>query len=471
MKIFAISVIYLFSTGLFATESREELLAGQDFYSGQSYSLIDWQAQDAIQWLDLAEWKDDTALKDQEPQWRRNLRERGLIELVGRGIECVGDCRLYRGEGYSKLRHRSLVQEGDEVVTGKDSYAWIFLLDGTMLRVSPETSISFKEINISEKVVFHHARLNFGHATWLGRQAETYQVNNLKETDSLFLPLNFFEANYFPPTPKVNEGAFYVDIPVPEIPRYQYNRANELIVKNNEWMQNKTTILFLVMPNGTVVATNPVLDAIALPGNQSFVKNRLSKEIGIEQERTTSATAYMRGYDNSSSTQMETGTWYRYDERGRDFASWSEPQQFSVIEYLSARIPTLIVARELLLEKHSRFVFNTEIKREMLAKNHGYRLWSGDLSQGEIQARTDFMLEYVRRSETTLLIETDKFNRNMRERGEVVTSTKWSSSFYLRAIDAHALAPEHSPVEILDGETLNSTTKPLWKIMNARKNL
>ena len=81
------------------------------------------------------------------------------------------------------------------------------------------------------------------------------------------------------------------------------------------------------------------------------------------------------------------------------------------------------------------------------------------------------MLEYSRRSETTLLIETEKFNRNLRERGEVVQASEWSEAFYVKAIDAYALAPERIRLDTFEGEILNSTKKPLWKIMNARKKL
>lgn len=470
MKIFAISVIYLLLGQAFAQETREEILARQDFYSGQSYSLIDWERLDTVQWLDFAEWKDDIALKDQEPEWRRNLRERGLVEDIGRGLECVGDCKLFRGDGAAQLRLRSRVLEGDELVTGENSYAWIFLMDGTMVRVSPNTSVTFKEINISDKAVFHHARLNYGHALWISREQNKFPENGLKETDALFLPLNFFAANIFPEPAEIPQNKYFVDVEKTPATLLQYQRLNQLIEENNKWATGKETILFLVMQNGTVVANSPVLDAIALPGNESFVKNRSSKEMGFTEERQTEATAYMRGYDNTEANQIETGTWYRFDERGREFAAAEDAKKFSTLEYLTARIPTINVARELMFAELSPFVFNTKMNRLELAKNHGYRLWSGDLKEGEVKQRHDFMLEYARRSETTLLIETEKFNRRMSERGETIATTQWSDAFYLRAIDAYALAPERSRSQTIEGEVLNSTTKPLWKIMNARKN-
>lgn len=470
MKILAISVIYLLSLQAFGLETREEILSRQDFYSGQSYSLIDWEGLDTVRWLDFAEWKDDIALKDIEPSWRRNLRERGLVEMVGLGLECVGECKLFRGDGASSLRFRSQIFEGDELVTSKDSYAWLFMMDGSMVRISPDTSISFKEINISKEVVFHHARLNYGQALWLSRQQETYPENTLKETDSLFLPLNYFAANLFPESPPIQEKGFFVEVKETSSTMLQYQKLNKLITENNVWAKDKKTILFLVMQNGTVVSDNPMLEAIALPGTESFIKNRLSAEIGLPVERETQTTVHLRGYDNTSFEKIDTGTWYRLDARGRELAVESESKRFAMAEYLTTRIPTINVARELLLKERSEFVFDGELTRLKLAAKHGYRLWQGSLDKGEIKKRHDFMIEYSRRSETTLLVETEKFNRSMRERGEAVSSTVWSDAFYLRAIDAYALAPEKNSSQPVEGEILNSTTKPLWKIMNARKN-
>src|SRR5690606_11019760 len=152
------------------------------------------------------------ALKDLEPEWRRNLRQRGLAEDSGRSLECVGDCKLYRGDGAAQLRLRSRVIEGDELETGADSDAGLFLMDGSMVRVSPNTSVTFKAINISEKAVFHHARLNYGHALWISRQKEKFPENGLKETDALFLPLNFFGANLFPDPPEIPQNKYFVDV-------------------------------------------------------------------------------------------------------------------------------------------------------------------------------------------------------------------------------------------------------------------
>ncbi len=469
MRFLAISVIYLLSWSVFAQE--DESLSRHNFFYGQSHSLIPWSELRPNDWLDLNKWKDQSALKDSEPRWRQNLRERGLIERVGYGLECVGTCRVIRDEGAAKLSFRSSLLEGDELVTDADSYAWIFLLDGTMVRISPETSVTFKEINISAQTIFHHARLNYGHALWLSRQEQTFSENNLKETDALFLPLDYFDANWFVPTPQIDNSKYYVDVPEARPVLKQYQRLNKLITENNEWAKGKQSVLFLVMTNATILVHAPMLEAIALPGNASFIKNRASKEMGIESERETSAYAYLRGFDNTAQEVLETAQWYQVDARGRDLSPATNGQDFSVAEYLTMRIPTINVARELMLKNYSPFVFDQSLDQNSLALEHGYRMWHGDIESGEIKQRFDFILEYARRLETTLMVEMDKYNRLLQERDEPVKTYEWSNRYYLRAIDAYALEDGQQGVKTIQGEVLNSTTNPLWKIMHAKKNL
>src|SRR5690606_14493594 len=161
---------------------------------------------------------------------------------------------------------------------------------------------------------------------------------------------------------------------------------------------------------------------------ESFIKNRSSQSLGLKEERETSAVISMRGYDNNVLNPIETGQWVRIGPRGRELSNYSEAQKLMALEYLVARITSINVASEMLMSEYSEFLYRNDLERVSLAKNYGYRLWSGDLDDGEIKRRHDYMLEYVRRSETTLLIETDKFNRKMRERGEVISATKWSDS-------------------------------------------
>ena len=116
-------------------------------YKGQERSLVQWRDLDPKIWLDYKAWEVERAYRDQNPQWRIELRDILLSELVGKVVSCIGTCKIYRGKVFVNASYRSKIYEGDEIQTTEDSYAWVFLMDGTLVRIAPKSSISFKEIN------------------------------------------------------------------------------------------------------------------------------------------------------------------------------------------------------------------------------------------------------------------------------------------------------------------------------------
>ena len=104
---------------------------------------------DEKEWLSFKKWRENFEKREKFPPWERLKRERSLKERVGHIMDCRGECWLFRGLGKNKVQFRSTVREGDEIQTSKDSYLWLFLLDGTMVRVSPQSSITMREINIT----------------------------------------------------------------------------------------------------------------------------------------------------------------------------------------------------------------------------------------------------------------------------------------------------------------------------------
>ena len=133
-------------------------------------------------------------IKDRFASWENLKRERELKERVGHVLDCRGKCLLFRGLGKNKIQFKSTLKEGDEIQTFKDSYLWFFLLDGTMVRLSPLSSITLKEINLTEKEVFIHARVNFGNLLWLSRDDVGFSEIKQRETDTLFKPIPLYEA-------------------------------------------------------------------------------------------------------------------------------------------------------------------------------------------------------------------------------------------------------------------------------------
>ncbi len=443
------------------------LAQAEDYsYYGQDVSLIEWSKLDHKEWLDYQLWKDHRKIKDHYPKWRQNIRETRLQEIMGRVLDCVGECRVYRGEGYSKAMFRSSIKEGDEVVTQKDSYLWIFLYDGTMVRMGPESSISFRELNVALKKNFLHARINSGNILWLSRDSMELKKQSLRETDSLFLPLSYQQANSIGVELKENDLYRFVESVEIELEQ-QYSRLNNLIEKNNNVLNDKPTESFLVMQNGTVFGKNLRMEFVVLTGGKSFIKNRsfeyLNDEIEIIGGRSL---FFYRGYANKNIFEVDDNIWYQISTDGRDISRLSENgTSFSMGEYLTKRIPTILVARELMLTRFSAFIFDEKISSKNLAVKHGFRLWSNQ----EMTGRVKFLKEYTRRIETTNLLVSKQLKNKMKKSGEILHGTNYSSENYRRALHNYFIKQEISDRARSEDEMLNSTNRKLWKRLNAIK--
>jgi len=437
----------------------------------QEESLINWDQIDPKKWMIFSDWKKIQALKNAERLWRLILKEKRVKEPMARIIQGVGDVKIVRGIGEVHPTFRSTIREGDEVVTGKNGYVWIYILDGSMLRISPRSSISFKEINIGVKENMNHFRLNYGNILLLDRDTANFAVTNERETDTLFQPLDYYDAN--PEGQKLNrvkedELFTYLD---DQTVKNQYERLNQLIEKNNREITYKPTFSYLVMPNATLSGYNLRAELITVTGGKSYFKLRPIGYINPKVQETTSKVKLtFRGFENERTFEPGIGNWYEVEPNGRDVQESSELINYlGVGEFITKRVPTLMVARELLYAEYSAFAFKSMPALE-LASNYGYRLW-GDLAdeKSDMSTRIKFLNEYVRRAETSNINVAKKFRERMSTRGEILTGLDYGPFMYSEALENFLRKQETSIKAHSETEILNSTTRNLWKRMHAIK--
>jgi hypothetical protein len=157
-------------------------------FKDQRSNQRSWENLPIGSFLSFREWKEESSLQEQVPDYEKVIKERTHREKVGVIFQCVGSCRIDRGDGFFNVSPTTNIIEGDEIQTVGDSYLWIFLFDGTMVRLSPQSSITFNEFNIGVNENFINARVNAGNVVWLSRQKELFEVNNSRETDIIFFP-------------------------------------------------------------------------------------------------------------------------------------------------------------------------------------------------------------------------------------------------------------------------------------------
>ncbi len=444
-------------------------------YAMEKKSQIDWENQNVEKWLDFKRVEARQELKDSQPEWENILLEKNRAELVGRVIDCIGVCRSFKGLGFNHSQFRSGIREGDEFSTIGNSYAWIYLFDGTIVRVSPDSSISFKEINIGKTEIFLHARINYGNILWLSRESQKLIEHNDRETDTYFLPLSLFDANQIQNEKEVDESDLFALLDVSKDNLNHVKRLNSLIEENNASANKKRTFVLLVAPNGSVSGYEPMLEFIVLVGGKSYIKKRTRKSQGYSKESENPAlTFYFRGFQNQITIDLPDGKWMEVERNGRLIEPCLKPEQFGFGELMSKRITTIMIARELFFKSYSFHLFDIDEPFE-LAKEWGYRRW-GKLKidqkvgfKSDMSRRFSFLLEYTRRLETSNILNANKLSRKLNMKGDKLDASEYNNRFYKTALATYLNNVEIKTTSDSDREVLNSTTKKYWKMIHAKR--
>lgn len=365
----------------------------------QGRSLIPWKELKETEFLSVRRWIAERAERDKDPLWKVKLRLSSQPEQLGKVISCVGSCVLHRGTVPNRVRWLSRVVEGDEITTGPDSYLWLMLTDGALVRLSPETSMAFLEMNVSKSKFFYHARLGQGHLYWLPRPGFEINTTGLAETDRIFLPLmepsvnlEFFARQAYGSMTEVERQlGGLLDIHTTAQTR-QHDATVVLTKQNNESITTYHQAL-IVMPNGSVRGTNVPMTFFSAPGGKSYFKfDKRPDQEGLLAEM------FYRGYTNNEVVTPSPATWMEFAPDGRSIAVLENvPALLSASEILPKRIPTISLLRERWLSE-TRGLWENLKEPSKLAVNWGLRLWEDDIDK-----RAEFLLEYTRRVETTNL--------------------------------------------------------------------
>ncbi|MFZ4713477.1 MAG: hypothetical protein ACOYL6_07195 [Bacteriovoracaceae bacterium] len=489
MKWISLLFIYFLSGSTLAqspSKVEEKTLHDPYHFKGQKRSLIQWNNIDSKVWLDYEDWKTQALSREKNANWFLEKREKELTELMGKVISCVGTCHIYRGKAAVNASYRSKIYEGDDVLTDDDSYAWIYMMDGTLARISPHSSVSFKEINVAETEVFYHIRINEGWLNWQSRLPFKLKPSNLEETDPLFLPLALKEANsvYYQHLERQNNTEEKLLASVAQDKTHnlaQFEKLNKMIENNNEKMTPKISKLFLVMPNGTIFGQNLQLELYYRLGRKAYFKlkdpNELYQIDPEKDEVKQHAYFFYRGYNNLEMKDISVAQWYEVDEKGRNIKDFDEGEKvFHLSEILTKRTPSIMLAREFWLNQYSLPLLQSELTKAELGKTMGYRLWTktpGVEDKTEIEERLIFLKEYTRRLETTHLSSIEKVNEKLDEDSKIISKSEaiLEPVFYQKAFDAYVYQLsnlyESKQDEALE---LNRLGYHFWLMLNAKGN-
>lgn len=434
IRCFLLSTIIVLLT---LSDNLKDTHADSNFtqYPDQDRSKIDWQkvSHDPEEWFNLHSWIDENNRKEKYYWWQEFKRDMLHRDIIGRVLACEGECRIYRGKNFSHAKYRTILLEGDEVETGKDSYIWIFMSEGTMLRMSPYSAIALNEIDVGKKKNFLFLRLHHGLVYLSARTANQFEETNKPETDAIFLPLKLKEANPLE-NDSGNNSILGSILDEDQSASKQWQRLNYLIKKNHQFFTRPTYTL-LVLPNGTISGEEMQIMALVNFNGPSFIKhygiqlkNNQDKspssersadsddndnKIGNENADNKTALQFSyRGYSTSQDFSLQQNRWYKVATNGKTIEEFPEGQKlFGLSEFLVRRISTILVARELMLEKYSKCWFQKNISYNDWIRKCGHRQWDVH-DKLSLEKRILFLKYYTQKVETANLSAVRNLEKN-----------------------------------------------------------
>jgi hypothetical protein len=430
---------------------------------GQGYSIIPWSTLEPENWLSINTWLSEREIKDQVPDWKIRQRRAEQHELAGKVLQCRGVCSVYRGSNKAQVQHLSRILEGDEIQTEKDSIAWIYMMDGSLMRISPETSISINEFNIGKSEFFVVARLNQGHIFWHPRDKTDMTPEFLPETDSVSLPLMVREANqaYFErqifnsqdDQLRLNEVVELDEVAI----KKQFEAINQLRSENNSKITIGTRFM-MVSPNATIVSKNAGFDYLYLPGGKGYFKKRTI----LENENFV---VQLRGYVSNDERPISNSDWYEVSQNGRGLIALDTvPGVLQVAELLTKRIKTLELSREIWVKDFTVPVLGMLNNPKLMARDHGYSVW-GD----EIDRRYSYLSEYTRRIETTNLRSLENLLVKLEDSGEKI-SREISADLYHSSLNHYLLGlKSRYDNKQMKVREMNDLQYYVWILKNGKK--
>ena len=359
-------------------------------FMGQSKSTIDW-GHLTEDWLDFKKWKKDRVFKDNNPLWKVKFRQKNTREKVAAVIKCVGDCFLYSTSKAKRISYNSGLFEGDELTTGEDSLVWIILANGSLLRLSPNTSIALNEFNLSKDKTFTYIRVNEGHVYFESRLNGQYKTLNLPESDQLFLPLEELGANreYFSMFEyrKLSESKriLYEAEKNPGA-LTQYKTLNEMVKKTDTFMDNASHITILNTPSFTVETNSGNLNIFYKHNSISYIRyKKTSFNFKTDKELLPPIINFR---DNLKFFALNSRT-YELPKDGKSITRSDKNFRFS--DFNIKRIPSILMAREIILRRKFPFLFKKSLDEKKLAQTFGYKFWKDE----DINKRIFFLRESI----------------------------------------------------------------------------
>ncbi len=267
---------------------------------------------------------------------------------VGIVLDCYGRCEQETKQYNRRLSFGRPVKLKETLKTSKNSSLWLFLYEGSLLRLAPDSLIEIKElkVNFNEKSSHLAIEVHRGHVFALPRTREikSIEIDSFRE----LFPLFEVEANAFWDLYLFNETQkdIILDMKSDKFIEFRLKNLQNFLNKNNEVFSITEQYYTIHSPNFIIQSKSRPIDFIYLIGDGAIVGSRNDfKGIKFPSNKMKSYLPMIQYKE----VDMKNGNWYKVLKKEAKIHT----NDLGIIEYkiYMKSFSTFLKAREIFIEK------------------------------------------------------------------------------------------------------------------------
>ena len=351
--------------------------------STEQQNPVYFEMDEAALQLDLTRWKDRRnrldVVGDIEAR-RYDFRTRR--PLIGRILLKVGDVRVLRESGTLRGSSVSFLYEGDIIETMSTGGAWIVLIDGSLLRLSPHSSISLSSFIFNSEKMQFYIRLNQGELYSKVRRPRDFDTTKERFSDLKYSPV-FGAEKLNDILLKFNRSLYKTG----KLSEQSLKNMLDLYLDNISFQSTKTNSSLVFYTNQIIVEQKDSVGHLFEVYGKTFFKFYGENFSENKEVSMVSFEKSVKNYKNK--------IWYEAVPGELSETDFMKDKELA-IKLATASINPIFVLREKFLEAYGHPYFNFS-KFPTLKYSNSF--W-GD----QIEKREQFVDSYFRRTEASFRI-------------------------------------------------------------------
>ena len=326
--------------------------------------------------------------------------------VLGEVIASRGTSRIYRQEGNIVVKKGSQFKQGDLIETSSSGHVWIALIDGTLIRLSPDSTYSLESFEVSQLSLLMFHRINNGNINIIPRKEKGVGPQSTIETDRVFLPVfELFDFRKFLDYSSLTKNR------IDNLHKEKYRYLN-FLKKNNEGILEGKGVLHVVNTPFMIFEFDKAdMEFVIDWAGSDFIKIRSKFKNFKSYKKNIIAL--------KESEEFNTNTWYEINQKETKVSRNSSSAWFG--DLVISDIPSIRILAEMFISENARkFFFSTSHKN----------FWAKYLiSDKNLKDRKKFLLEYMNKQGASFLNERAVYIKNQKSNG-ISPLSSYLNKFY-----------------------------------------